>query len=374
MQDISASRRLMSPYVPVRKAWKNILSAGKRLTSCRLRHQSKPSPILEIPTEILIAIFWSYREISTDVYRVDGKTMGFTIAHVCHRWREVVLDLPFLWTLAQGPPRAIEQIIKRSGSLPISVTIKETPSQPCLLEGTRAALLHTDRLEALTLVGPAFENALQDATSPAPMLDVLEIRISGAEDLPAITVPDTIFAGQVPSLRILRLSGVSINLLTSPLFPTHLKVLDLHGGPHLPMIPLATFITFLNQLPRLQILMVKDILSNPGTIRALSNSLTNVPHVSLDYLALLNIGTQWINNFHLLQTRLAVGTNTRVHLHANLNTVESIIYLPLLKFMPPLRPEATPVQVLMLTDLDFRRIYPGQSGEPEETRLDQTFR
>ncbi|KZT22656.1 hypothetical protein NEOLEDRAFT_1137663 [Neolentinus lepideus HHB14362 ss-1] len=78
-------------------------------------------PISRLPDNTLTTIF---KECLAEVY--GGSAFLFPLGHVCTKWRRATIRMPRLWTKIWYPRsvKLTEEIIKRSGSLPLEVLLR----------------------------------------------------------------------------------------------------------------------------------------------------------------------------------------------------------------------------------------------------------
>jgi F-box-like len=185
-----------------------------------------------LPEDVLLEIFDSYRqtfEREPDYEWVwNGKDGWFNLAHVCQKWRCVVLSsssrlrVRLLFTPHRAP-RAI--VLTRLPSLPIVVDYGSTTPRT-LREQNRAAaaLRYPDRVRRIVLKASDLEldGVYRAIKRSFPSLESFECA-SG----PKFDLPTTIFRGYAPSLRHLHLENVRLGSL-SPLLSSTTGLVDLN--------------------------------------------------------------------------------------------------------------------------------------------------
>ena len=102
-----------------------IRSLAESIRTLRLRRNSL-SPVSSLPSEIFAAIFSFLRLPTSGTSPLGGNQdqhlSWLCVAHVCHEWREVALNLPFFWshvdftTLSSA---GATEILVRSKSVPL---------------------------------------------------------------------------------------------------------------------------------------------------------------------------------------------------------------------------------------------------------------
>lgn len=177
------------------------------------------SPISKLPPEGLIMIFTivvdSREEQPSDQFRKhrQGPPPCFTLTHVCHHWKEVMLSCSTLWTRIEFcSHECSREMLARSRGAPLKIVAIMDSFWPqyrpnVSSAGVRAALQHISRIQKLDLThkGQDLSNLLQTMTSPAPVLEHLSLRDS-MSGLPLEGLTASTFAGTTPRLRSLLLS------------------------------------------------------------------------------------------------------------------------------------------------------------------------
>ncbi|VDB87481.1 unnamed protein product [Peniophora sp. CBMAI 1063] len=99
------------------------------LASLVRRRRNEATSTFLLPSEILADVFLMVRDLHKPDWRDDSATAMHWIracTHVCHRWREIALNLPFLWTRIDFS-RTSEVItllmVERAGAQPFDICI-----------------------------------------------------------------------------------------------------------------------------------------------------------------------------------------------------------------------------------------------------------
>lgn len=116
--------------------------------------ESQKQPINWLPTELLIEIFLIRTEDESADMAVGPpyNLAPVIISHVCHKWRELALTMPRLWSFIsyRTPhwiPQPLSVFLQRAGSSPISFNFISTPSTNGTSDNSNASTL-----EAATLI------------------------------------------------------------------------------------------------------------------------------------------------------------------------------------------------------------------------------
>ena len=127
-----------------------------------------------------------------------------SLTHVCRSWREALTGCPALWSYLDFTSTERTRIfIERAQSSPLEIFIRDFRSYKTFL----LVLPHVARIVSISLVGS--EGIIRLFTRylscPIPSLKILTIILTGSVPFP---LNDTLFNGDVSSLRTLNLSGV----------------------------------------------------------------------------------------------------------------------------------------------------------------------
>ena len=213
-----------------------------------------------VPDDVLLALFKFY--IYEDQSDEENEMPWRTLVHVCCRWRSIVF----------GSPRHLGLQLLCTDSTRARDSLDVWPALPLIIRchekydlGVRvgrvdniiAALERRDRVCEITVKGirsPDLEMVLATMQQPFPELTQLILK-PHFKAVPVI--PDSFLCGSAPSLRDLRLTGISfLGLPKLLLSATHLAVLYLDNIPHSGYISPDTMVTVLSTLTSLYSLML----------------------------------------------------------------------------------------------------------------------
>ncbi|KAF9789194.1 hypothetical protein BJ322DRAFT_1041462 [Thelephora terrestris] len=208
------------------------------------------APINRLPPEILTTI-----PHFSDGRRRHRVTIALT--HVCRAWREIFISRPSLWTdLCWKGAEKARTYIERSKSSPVNVTLslngKLSPHHIFFQVIPRT----TGRLKSLTMHGPSEypKDVADHLSNPEPLLECLEMN--------KFTTPISgLFAGDLSSLRNLRLSHLNIELSWRNM--TNLTSVRLHTIS--PPIPVAQLLDCFEGAPLLRTIRLTDAISTSDT-------------------------------------------------------------------------------------------------------------
>ncbi|KAI0308686.1 hypothetical protein OF83DRAFT_193715 [Amylostereum chailletii] len=100
------------------------------------RYHNHVQPISFLPPEILLEVFgilrleWGHEKCSGKRRRTKFKLAWISVSHVCHEWRELLLDLPALWkdiNYHNAPIPWMKKMLDRA---------YPTPNSPAIIEFT----------------------------------------------------------------------------------------------------------------------------------------------------------------------------------------------------------------------------------------------
>ncbi|KAI0089483.1 hypothetical protein BDY19DRAFT_105955 [Irpex rosettiformis] len=250
--------------------------------SCAVNDNSRG--ILRLPDDILIEISLEFASLFRDIGGGPLNSPNFwtrsvdcrwiVVAHICHRWRDVVLAIPQLWTTISllGDTDRVATTLRRSGQLPL--TIFESAISSFDLEGKKLVLQEIPRIEHLQipLNCQTLDCFIHLKPKDAPSLKTLELTYSD-QDLYRRFDPDMFqqaFASwSLPSLTRLAFRGhegkiiyqrksiPEINSIQLLFRPT-LVQLEIDALPY--PISVAKCIQLLRTLPLLEKLCLGNVL------------------------------------------------------------------------------------------------------------------
>lgn len=197
------------------------------------------SPVHRLPSELLASIFTTCIMTMEE----EDSLMLSTIMLVCRHWRDVALNTPIVWSrIVAGTHHPLSKAfckLERSKSIPLHICVDFSPRVENGTVTTESIVRTMDLLRTsvwrwktfrLTVPNrPQAHAALMRCKDPAPLLEVLSIRVlhSMQEDVYHANPPRAIFEGQAPSLT--SCSMTSFNFGWDMHLVSHLRVLKLGG-------------------------------------------------------------------------------------------------------------------------------------------------
>ena len=218
------------------------------------------SAISSLPPEVFAAIFSILCLPSTS--SLDEKPdyhLAQLVSHVCHQWREIVLNQPLLWShvnFTTLSPAGTAEILVRAKSTPLffeaSLYGNCRDDVSTLRRELQAHLPYLRHLK--TSGGPThLDETFEDIVSPAPTLEYFSL--SSRDDhrnrryWERSFIPDTLFNGTTPRLSCLELSYCNISW-KSPLL-RGLKYLKILAPSTSARPELADWLGALDEMPQL---------------------------------------------------------------------------------------------------------------------------
>ena len=211
-------------------------------------------PISRLPAEILSIIFSLLSSFEALDLVSSPPTPSLPVSHVCHRWREISLNLPYLWshinfTNLKTPAGAAVMLV-RAKTAPLYLeaeTIQWDSAKFKAFKEQIEAHIHHIRHLSIT-VKPNHLKMFGQLVSSAPSLELLSIdnRQSPYVFSPVI-IPDNLFDGIAPELTYLRLHNCGIRW-QSPLLKG-LRDLELFSFPGGARIAFYVWLRALKQMP-----------------------------------------------------------------------------------------------------------------------------
>jgi hypothetical protein len=209
--------------------------------------------------------FWAPKQTSRRI-----PITPFLLSHVCHRWREISLNLPCLWShinLTELTPAGVAGVLTLAKMVPLHLEAAGVKTWDIKnVTGQIEAHIHHTRRLSLSARSEDLERMLGRLISSAPSLEQLSINSSNLTN-GAMLVPDILFNGIAPKLSYLRLNLCSISWV-SPLLKG-LRVLELFTFPKGGRTPLNEWFDALSQMHHLERLSLHNNIPshNPVTER-----------------------------------------------------------------------------------------------------------
>ena len=230
--------------------------------------------------DVLLEIFDIYRQTFGDQLRSErvwnNKHGWFKLAHVCRYWRSVVLASPSrlrlrLYFAGDTPTRAVA--LEYLTHLPIIVDFSNVTWNDSAQERLISALRFLDHVCRIAIHGPhkSADRISEMLDLPFPALESLELdNISS----PGRVLLSTSLITSIQSLRRLWLVGVFLTSLF-PLFSVARSLVDLtlSIGDRFLLDKGTTFLTHLQQMPRLRNLQVYTSISLPVALPSVKSVL-----------------------------------------------------------------------------------------------------
>ena len=220
------------------------------------------------------------------------------LTHVCRSWREIFISRASLWTFLNCTSfDKTNTYIQRSKGSPLEISLV-APQYAHHLKARNLILPLIHRFKTLKLSGSSrhFLELTQHFCSPAPLLEKLDIQLY---DETHAAIENTIFGGNLSSLRELRLCGILIDLPWQNM--TNLTTFDFRQVPG-DKISATQLLDFLEHSPLLREIKLMDSL--PYSSNALARRT-----VSLHHLRLLRIRARPAHSILLNHLHIPIGAS-----------------------------------------------------------------
>ena len=244
-------------------AVENKIKSSEEFTLTLKRHRNTLLPISRLPTEIFIIIFSLLH--ACGVLEPPKPLAPFSISHVCHRWREISLNLPHLWVhinFTRQRPDCVAELLTRSKTAPLhleAVTLNWSRERFEAFKRQIEAHIHHTRHLCITASAKHLVQTFGRLVSSAPFLEQFSI-INGD---PQLVIPQNLFDGIAPKLIYLRLDKCAVRWkkqdspLLSPLLKG-LRDLKLVSYPAFARIKPKIWLDALSQMTQLERLSLSN--------------------------------------------------------------------------------------------------------------------
>ena len=228
------------------------------------------APISRLPPETIATIF-TFLSLPGDCVQIlageeQGDFAWLRVSHVCHRWREIALNQPRLWSHIDFTTLTVEgvtEVLSRSKMAPLELHANlcrvrwERARFDTFQEQLAAHVSHTCRLNVIAKSSD-LQTIVDQLVSPAPALERLMLIVNNKVrplGSPARAVmPPNLFDGSAPRLSHLQLNHCDISW-ASPLLK-NLRLLDLHTLSPGARPSLGVWLNAMSQMLKLETLVV----------------------------------------------------------------------------------------------------------------------
>ena len=228
-----------------------------------LKHRRNAfAPISSLPTEVITAIFFLLRLPGTG--RQPDIHESLRVAHVCHRWREIVHDQPLFWShinFTTVSSAGATEMLVRARKVPLYLEAKvpiHRWDRDRFISFQKELQTHVSHIYHLRISAEPFHlhKILQGLISPAPTLEHLSLSIEKYRPRTSsrISVPDTLFDATTPRLSSLELCDCNISWTSSLLKGLkNLKIITLSVSAR---PSLTVWLDALDEMPQLTSLVL----------------------------------------------------------------------------------------------------------------------
>ena len=225
------------------------------------RYRNSLVPISSLPNEILSIIFSLLPSIA--FFELSESFSVSPISHVCHRWREILLNLPNFWShinFNRLSRAANAEMLARAKMSPLDVeAITEhgyAEEKFIAFEGHIKTHIHHTRQFTIAATSERLGRMFGQLVSSAPSLEELAITNTDLGRETPLVIPDNLFDGIAPKLVDLQLWACAIGW-ESPLLKG-LRNFTLSLFPLQARVPLKTWLDALSRMPRLESLTLQN--------------------------------------------------------------------------------------------------------------------
>jgi hypothetical protein len=271
-------------------------------------------PISNLPPEILCIIFSLLEVLDLESSPPNSASL---VSHVCHRWRQISLNLPHLWShinFTNLTTAGTAVMLVRAKTAPLHIKARTMGWSTSKLEAFKEQIeAHIHHIRHLSITANRECLAMFGQLSAAPSLELLSI---GDREFPGpvlpVEIPDNLFDGIAPKLTYLRLYNCGISW-RSPLLEG-LRYLELFSFPLSSQVPFYRWLGALKQMPQLERLVLDD--GVPCKLVELSQGLMFT--VDLPSLTELSISAS-VNDCAVVLAHLVLPALTRLRVIAQIN-------------------------------------------------------
>ncbi len=269
-----------------------------------MRYTNSRRSVNRLPPEILRLVFLQYVQTTDFAALASGKVKDvgwphthlrigdvLLLTHVCKRWREVVHDLPGLWTsIRDAHARETREILSRVKDLPLKVLVSAGKRSDwfwdiCMERGSLIQELHW--VSAKNNGGDLASIPALDIKAP----NVERLSLSRGASDQARYRSASVLRGATANVKVLSLNG--INWFPSNHFQA-LTHLVLSGS-----VPLNDLLTFMPRCPNLQTLVLRN-----GVALSTPEALLGANHVRHPHLRRLSVDLDPCRSLPALMSRL----------------------------------------------------------------------
>ena len=240
-----------------------IKSLEESIRELRLRRNAL-SPISSLPPEVFAAIFSFLCLPALEGEMSDHHQARLLVSHVCHQWRQIALNQPFLWSNIDFTNLSLDgatELLARAKSVPLYLEARVSHrnwDDARFSRFQKELQAHLPDVCHLKISAELIRlhKTLGELISPAPTLEYLSLfshgGIQNSETGDHLSIPDTLFSGSAPRLSRLKLFNCEINWTSTLL--KRLKHLEMRS-PN-PRPKLAAWLDALDAMSQLQTLVL----------------------------------------------------------------------------------------------------------------------
>ena len=277
------------------------------------------APISRLLPEILFIIFSLLSSFEVLDLGSFSPILSSPISHVCHRWREISLDLPCLWShinFSRLTPAGVDVMLVRAKQAPLYLEAETMGwNREEFREFKEQIKAHIHHIRQLNITAKREHlRMFRQLVLTAPSLELLSIGDKGSqESFSPVIIPDNLFNGIAPKLTHLRLYNCGISW-KSPLLKG-LQDLELLSFPVRARTQFYCWLRALEDMPRLERLVLHNEIPSKSVKLSQGLKLT----VDLPSLIELNISAS-VSDCTVVLAHLVLPALTRLCINAKSET------------------------------------------------------
>jgi hypothetical protein len=215
------------------------------------------APVSSLPPEIIAIIFSFLPHMLSDISpnKKPDPLVWLRFSHVCHQWRDIALNQPFLWShvnLTSISPAGAAEILARAKTVPLYLEARGLGIQTEFREFEEELQSRTSHIRHLFISAVEPRHlcyALEGLVSSAPILESLSLQSSKGKQ-PKAVVPESLFGGTTPRLSTLELNNCDISWKSSLL--KGLRFLEIYSLSANTKPSLPVWLGALNEMQKLK--------------------------------------------------------------------------------------------------------------------------
>ncbi|TCD69982.1 hypothetical protein EIP91_005571 [Steccherinum ochraceum] len=255
------------------------------------REQNALVPLLQLPSELLLAIIHHYVGIHRKPSKkpLSGKLYTWLrVTHVCHHLRSVALADPKLWsTIYPANPDFVSELLVRSQQIPLTLEFNHLPASESGVASVRTILDAFDRIGSMSYIYSSTNaSRIPPASRDASQLRSLAVRNAEAVHPRSATVKIPLF---IDNCKMPALEKLDVVLLPFPTIQTLFRPTLTKLSMSTSTIPgiASALLKALEDMPLLETLKLHQVLpeSNVATKGPSDTPIVSLPRLRSLYVS-----------------------------------------------------------------------------------------